>query len=270
MTSTRRKQDPRAGRVSLVGAGPGDPELLTLKAVRRLAQADVVLHDRLVSAEVLALSAPAARRLEVGKSARGDSCRQGDINALMVLLAKAGNHVVRLKSGDPMVFGRAAEEISACEAADVPCDVVPGITAAVGAAATLKIPLTTRDVAHRVQFATGHGSRGQAPDHDWHALADPHATTVIYMGRLTLDTMSARMIASGADPDLPAAAVFNATRADQIVVAAPLADLPAALARLEDATGPCLLMIGAAVSALSCSREEMARTPATNSGSPLQ
>lgn len=250
MTSARSEPHRATGLVSLVGAGPGDPELLTLKAVRCLSEADVVLYDRLVSEEVLAHCRPGARKMLVGKTGGGKSCRQDDINTLMVLLAGAGNRVVRLKGGDPMVFGRAAEEIAACDAAGIACDVVPGITAALGVAASLKIPLTTREVAHRVQFVTGHSRNGSAPEHDWSALADTDATTVVYMGRSTLPAMIAAMIAAGAAPDLPAAAVFDATRATEIVVTASLAALPEAIESVERSSAPCLVVIGRAVSPL--------------------
>lgn len=254
MTSLKSGKAPPPGRVTLVGAGPGDPELLTLKAVRCLREADVVMYDRLVSDEVLAYCATAARRILVGKTGGGASCRQDDINTIMVLLARAGNRVVRLKGGDPMVFGRAAEEIAACAAAGIACDVVPGITAALGAAAALKIPLTTREVAHRVQFVTGHTRQGMAPDHDWHALSDPNATTIIYMGRLTLAAMVENMLAAGAAPDLPAAAVFDATRRSQRVVTARLADLPGDRTLCAASPGtPCILLVGRAVAALLAS-----------------
>ncbi len=176
------------GSVTLVGAGPGDPELLTLRAVRALQSADVILFDDLVSRDVLDFARREARKMLVGKTGFGPSCKQDDINALMVSLAKQGKRVIRLKGGDPLIFGRAAEEIDACRAANIAVDVVPGITAAQGAAAKLGIPLTDRDNSRRLQYVTGHARSGKLPDDiDWRALADPTTTTAIYMPVKTLD-----------------------------------------------------------------------------------
>jgi len=162
------------GSVTLVGAGPGDPELLTLRAVRALQSADVILFDDLVSRDVLDFSRREARKMLVGKTGFGPSCKQDDINALTVSLAKQGKRVVRLKGGDPLIFGRAAEEIAACKAANIAVDVVPGITAAQGAAAKLVLPLTDRKHARRLQYVTGHAKNGKLPDDlDWQSLADP-------------------------------------------------------------------------------------------------
>jgi uroporphyrin-III C-methyltransferase/precorrin-2 dehydrogenase/sirohydrochlorin ferrochelatase len=175
------------GSVTLVGAGPGDPELLTLRAVRALQSADVILFDDLVSREVLDFARREARKMLVGKTGFEPSCKQEDINALMVGLAGQGKRVVRLKGGDPLIFGRAAEEIAACEEANIAVDVVPGITAAQGAAAKLGLPLTDRKRARRVQYVTGHASEGALPgDLDWQSLADPTTTTAIYMPTRTL------------------------------------------------------------------------------------
>jgi uroporphyrin-III C-methyltransferase/precorrin-2 dehydrogenase/sirohydrochlorin ferrochelatase len=176
------------GSVTLVGAGPGDPELLTLRAVRALQSADVILFDDLVSREVLDFARREARKIMlVGKTGFGPSCKQDDINALMVGLAKQGKRVVRLKGGDPLIFGRAGEEIEACKAANIPVEIVPGITAAQGAAAKLGIPLTDRKHARRLQFVTGHAKHGKLPDDlDWKSLADPAVTTAIYMPTRTL------------------------------------------------------------------------------------
>ena len=179
---TRRADDPRQGHVTLVGAGPGNPELLTLKAVRALRSADVILFDDLVAPEILDFARREAKRMLVGKTGYRPSCKQDDINALMVALAKAGKRVVRLKSGDPMIFGRAGEEIEALERAGIPFEIVPGITAAQGAAASLKVSLTQRGRARRVQFITGHAHDGRLPeDLDLAALADPQRTTAVYM-----------------------------------------------------------------------------------------
>src|SRR5690242_13248399 len=175
------------GSVTLVGAGPGDPELLTLRAVRALQSADVILFDDLVSSDVLDFARREAKKMLVGKTGHAPSCRQDDINTLMISLAKSGRAVVRLKGGDPMIFGRADEEISACRTAGIPIEVVPGITTAQGAAARLLVSLTRRGEARRVQFVTGHSRGGALPDDvDWTAVADPAVTTVVYMPAKTL------------------------------------------------------------------------------------
>ena len=232
------------GSVTMVGAGPGDPELLTLRAVRALQSADVILFDDLVSRDVLDFARREARKMLVGKTGFGPSCKQEDINALMVSLAKQGKRVVRLKGGDPLIFGRAAEEIDACEAANIAYDVVPGITAAQGAAAKLGIPLTDRKHARRLQYVTGHARNGQLPaDLDWQSLADPATTTAIYMPVRTLAALVEKATAEGLDPRTPALAIARATRPDQAVVFAPIAELPQRLAEAE-LPGPVLVMIG--------------------------
>ena len=176
----------------LVGAGPGDPELLTLRAVRALQSADVVLYDDLVAPGTLDLARREATKMPVGKRGYKPSCTQEDITALMISLAGEGRRVVRLKGGDPMIFGRAGEEIAALRAAGVEVEVVPGVTAASGAAASLGLSLTLRDTARRVQFVTAHARGGKLPDDfDWRALADPAATTAVYMGVATLAALHA-------------------------------------------------------------------------------
>jgi uroporphyrin-III C-methyltransferase / precorrin-2 dehydrogenase / sirohydrochlorin ferrochelatase len=233
-----------AGSVILVGAGPGDPELLTLRAVRALQSADVILFDHLVSAEILDYARREARKMLVGKVGYAPSCKQDDINALMVSLAKSGRRVVRLKGGDPMIFGHADEEIAACRAAGIDVDVVPGVTAAQGAASRLKVSLTRRLKARRVQYITGHGRDGKLPDDiDWAGLADPAATTVVYMPTKTLPSLVARSVEMGLDGATPALAVMSATRADERVIAASIADLPARIAA-EGISGPVVVMIG--------------------------
>jgi uroporphyrin-III C-methyltransferase/precorrin-2 dehydrogenase/sirohydrochlorin ferrochelatase len=237
------------GSVTLVGAGPGDPELLTLRAVRALQSADVILFDDLVSRDVLDFARREAKKMLVGKTGFGPSCKQDDINALMVSLARQGKRVVRLKGGDPLIFGRAAEEIAACNAAGLAVDVVPGITAAQGAAASLGLPLTDRKLARRLQYITGHAKNGNLPgDLDWRSIADPATTTAIYMPVRTLSALAVRAIAAGLDPATPALAIARATRPDQAVVAATIAELPA---RLRDArlAGPVLVMLGHALGA---------------------
>jgi uroporphyrin-III C-methyltransferase/precorrin-2 dehydrogenase/sirohydrochlorin ferrochelatase len=242
----RAPRNDRTGSVTLVGAGPGDPELMTLKAVRALASADVILFDNLVAPEILDFARREARTMLVGKSGHGPSCRQDDINALMVRLAKSGKHVVRLKGGDPMVFGRAGEEISACRAAGIPVEVIPGVTAAQGAAARLCASLTHRDHARRLQYVTGHDRSGALPDLDWTSLADPLVTTVVYMPTRTLATLAAKAIEAGLDPATPAVAVGRATRPHEVVIAATMATLPALVAS-RSPPGPVLVMIGRAM-----------------------
>lgn len=235
------------GRVSLVGAGPGDPDLLTLKAIRALQSADIILYDDLVSPGVLELARREAKRMMVGKTGYGPSVKQSDINALIVSLASQGKHVVRLKGGDPGIFGRAGEEIAACKAAGLPLTIVPGISAAQGAAASLGLSLTHRDHARRLQFVTGHARSGDLPeDLDWKAIADPYATTVIYMARATLSRFRDRAIAAGLDPATPAIAVQSATRPDEARVAATVATLPERLKELPKG-GPVLVIVGHAL-----------------------
>jgi len=232
------------GSVTLVGAGPGDPELLTLRAVRALQSADVILFDDLVSRDVLDFARREARKMLVGKTGFGPSCKQDDINALMVSLAKQGKRVVRLKGGDPLIFGRAGEEIDACKAANISVEVVPGISAAQGAASRLGIPLTDRKYARRLQYVTGHAKNGQLPeDIDWRSLADPTTTTAIYMPIRTLAALVEQATAEGLDPLTPALAITRATRPDQAVVAAPIGELATRLAQ-ADLPGPVLVMIG--------------------------
>jgi uroporphyrin-III C-methyltransferase / precorrin-2 dehydrogenase / sirohydrochlorin ferrochelatase len=232
------------GSVTLVGAGPGDPELLTLRALRALREADVILFDNLVSREILDYARREAKRLLVGKTGYGPSCRQEDINALMVNLAKSGQRVVRLKGGDPLIFGRAGEELAACKAAGVAVEVVPGITAAQGVACRLGIPLTDRKYARRLQYVTGHGKGGALPrDFDWHGLADSQTTTAIYMPVRTIKELVAKAVTEGLDPDMPAVAAVRATQPEQRVIAARIADLPDLLTETAP-DGPVLVMIG--------------------------
>ncbi len=237
-----------AGSVVLVGAGPGDPELLTLRAVRALQSADVILFDDLVATEILDFARREAKKMLVGKTGHKLSCRQDDINALMISLAKAGRRVVRLKGGDPMIFGRADEEIAACRAAGIAVEVVPGITTAQGAASRLLVSLTRRGEARRVQYITGHatidGRDAKLPgDIDWSSLADPAVTTVVYMPVKTLPELVATAVNAGLDPATPAVAVERATRADERIVAGTISDLPAQLAA-EPPSGPVVVMIG--------------------------
>jgi len=232
------------GSVVLVGAGPGDPELLTLRAVRALQSADVILIDDLVAREVLDFARREAKKMMVGKTGHGPACKQSEINELMIKLAKSGKRVVRLKGGDPMIFGRAGEEIAACRAANIPIEVVPGISAAQGAASRLLVSLTHRAQARRLQYVTGHDRDGRLPtDIDWRALADPAATTVVYMPKKTLRELSAQAVTQGLDPATPTVAVANATSADEMIVTGTVADI-AERVDAQAPDGPLLVLIG--------------------------
>jgi uroporphyrin-III C-methyltransferase/precorrin-2 dehydrogenase/sirohydrochlorin ferrochelatase len=247
----------KAGRVSLVGAGPGNPELLTLKAVRLLQSADIILYDHLVSQEILDFARREARRMLVGKTGYGPSCKQDDINALMVSFACDGKHVVRLKGGDPGIFGRAGEEITACRDAGVAVEIVPGITTAQGAAADLGISLTHRDHAQRVQFVTGHARSGALPKSiSWEAIADRDVTTVVYMPRKTLGGLRDAALAAGLNPDTPAGAVFSATRQNSRRIIATIATLPDLLEGIDE-DGPVVVMIGSVLSEVEMASAEI-------------
>ncbi|AJY45062.1 siroheme synthase [Martelella endophytica] len=207
---------PQTGSVTLVGAGPGDPELLTLKAMRALQSADVILFDDLISPEILELARREAKRMLVGKRGGRTSCRQEDINRMMLDLARTGKRVVRLKSGDPSVFGRSGEEIAALRQAGIPVSVIPGVTAASALAAGTTTSLTHRDCAQSVRFVTGHSKKGALPDDlDWRAIADPTTTTMFYMGGRTAGEISARLIAEGLSPETPVLIASNISRADE-------------------------------------------------------
>jgi uroporphyrin-III C-methyltransferase/precorrin-2 dehydrogenase/sirohydrochlorin ferrochelatase len=236
----------RSGRIVLVGAGPGDPELLTMRAVRALQSADVIVHDDLVPAAVLDIARREAERISAGKRGRSPSCRQEDINELVIRLAAEGKHVVRLKAGDPMIFGRAGEEIAAAEARGIPIEVVPGISAAQGAAASLRLSLTHRDHARRLQYVTAHGRDGRLPrDLSWPALADPAASTVVYMPGATWHELAERLIAAGLAAATPAVAVISATRREEVRIHGTVADLAQRLSARRW-SGPLLILYGAA------------------------
>ena len=250
------------GSVTLVGAGPGDPELLTLRALRALQSADVILYDDLVAPEILDFARREAKKMLVGKTGHGPSCKQSEINGLMTGLAKSGRRVVRLKGGDPMIFGRAGEEIAACRKAGVAIEVVPGITAAQGAASRLGVSLTQRQGARRVQYITGHGADGFLPgDIDWRSLADPSVTTIVYMPVKTLHELSTKAIVAGLDPATPALAMGRATRPDEAKVVSTIAELPAKLERAA-LSGPVLVMIGRTFAALAASQTDVIRQTA--------
>jgi uroporphyrin-III C-methyltransferase / precorrin-2 dehydrogenase / sirohydrochlorin ferrochelatase len=256
------------GSVTLVGAGPGDPELLTLRAVRALQSADIILIDDLVAPAILDFARREAKKMMVGKTGFGPSCRQDEINALMVSLAKAGRRVVRLKGGDPMIFGRAGEEIAACRKAGIAVEVVPGISAAQGAASRLGVSLTHRKLARRIQYVTAHGADGRLPsDIDWTSLADPVTTTVVYMPKRALAELAATAQARGLPADTPAIAVIAATRPDQEVIAATISDIAL---RLDAATpeGPVLVMIGRALAQAVEDRQHSDATQLTSQPVP--
>lgn len=233
-----------APSVALVGAGPGDPALLTLKARALIEAADVVIHDRLVSGGIVALARPGATIVAVGKIPGGPSWRQADINALMVAHALGGARVARLKSGDPGVFGRLDEEMDALDAAGIAFEIVPGVTAAAAAAASIKASLTRRGRNRALRILTGHDVDGFA-EHDWRGLAAPGAAAAIYMGLKAARFVQGRLMLHGADPATPVTAVENASRADEKVVAARLDRLPQAL-DAAGVRGPAILFIGLA------------------------
>ncbi|MBA4793813.1 MAG: uroporphyrinogen-III C-methyltransferase [Phenylobacterium sp.] len=232
---------PAAGRVWLVGAGPGDPELLTLKALRALQGAQVVVHDGLVSDEILALAPAAAQRISVAKRKSRHSYAQDEINRMLVAFALQGLEVVRLKGGDPFIFGRGGEELEACREAGVECLVVPGVTAALAASAGAGAPLTHRGAAQAVTFVTGHAAKGSEPDLDWESLARPNQTVVIYMGLSMAPEIARRLTQAGRSPATPALIVENASRADERRRTTTLAGLADAAAELS---GPALLIVG--------------------------
>ncbi|MBV1897565.1 MAG: siroheme synthase CysG [Rhodobacteraceae bacterium] len=234
----------RPGHVAFVGAGPGDPDLLTMKARRALDEADVVIHDRLISSEILDLSRREATIIVAGKQGFGPAMAQDDINALIVQHAGLGSQVVRLKSGDATVFGRLDEEIDACDAARISWNIVPGITAASASVAALGQSLTKRGRNSSVRFLTGHDTRGFA-DHDWAALARPGEVAAIYMGKKSARFVQGRLLMHGADRATPVSVIENASRADQRILDTTLASLPADLA---DAgfDGPALTFYGLA------------------------
>ena len=251
---------PNNGRATLVGAGPGDPDLLTLRAVKVLQSADAVLYDALVDQSILDLAQPSARRIDVGKRCGRHAMKQAAINALIVKLAREGKHVVRLKGGDPFVFGRGGEELDELRAAGIPVRVVPGVTAACAAAASLQIPLTHRDIARSLHFVTGHSSDGTVPAHDWQALVGAGGTLAAYMAGRTFATVAAQLVAAGLSPATPAVVVVNASRPDERHLFGTLADLPAMLLAAPP-SGPALVLIGRVV-ALSAGVAEAAHLAA--------
>ncbi len=236
------EERPRKGRVDFVGAGPGDPDLLTLRARKALDAADVVVFDRLVTPAILDLARREALMIDAGKEGFGTSTPQAEIDAMIVRHAKRGRHVVRLKSGDPTVFGRLDEEVEACEAAGVDFAVVPGITAASAAVAAIGQSLTKRGRNSAVRLLTGHDTKGFA-DHDWRALARPGEVAAIYMGKRSARFIQGRLLMHGADPLTPVTVVENASRPDQRVLVTTLSEMEPTMSE-AGLIGPALTFIG--------------------------
>jgi uroporphyrin-III C-methyltransferase len=251
-----------AGSVWLVGAGPGDPELLTRKAERLITAADVVFHDALVSEAVLALAPPHVVRISVAKRAGRHSAPQPLICDLIVKAALSGQRVVRLKGGDPSIFGRATEEIEACRDAGVTVQVTAGVTTASAAAASLGTSLTVRGLARRLIFVTAHTQRGAMPDFDWHALADPEATLAVYMGKDAAPHIAKGLRDAGLAADTPVILIENVSLPHERQFATDLAMLPLA-ARTVLGDGPAMILIGKAMQAVH------PVAPRTDSGSML-
>lgn len=235
-------RDTSPGQVALVGAGPGDPELLTVRALRLIQQADVIVYDRLVSKPIMARCNPAAEYIYAGKAKANHTLPQESINNLLVTLAQRPANVVRLKGGDPFIFGRGGEEIETLADHRIPFQVVPGITAASGCAAFAGIPLTHRDHAQSVVFVTGHLRNGEI-NLNWHELVSPQLTVVVYMGLTGLENICASMIRHGRDSQTPAALVQQGTQPQQRVLVSTLKDLPALVASSE-VSAPTMLIIG--------------------------
>ena len=240
---------PTTGRVYLVGAGPGDPELLTLRAVRLLQQTDVIVYDHLVSSAVLDFVSPSAERIYAGKRRNEHTMRQEQINALLIKLAQQGKQVVRLKGGDPFVFGRGGEEAFFLLRRGIQVEVVPGVTAALGCAAAALIPLTHRGLARSVRFLTGHCRADEPLELDWDGLADPETTLVIYMGLAQIGEIAGRLIAHGLAPGTPVAAITDGCDRRQSVVRTTLAHAAEASSSARPG-GPTLFVIGWVVDAV--------------------
>jgi len=234
-----------AGKVWLVGAGPGDPDLLTIKAARLISQADAIVYDHLVSNGIMELARPDARLIYAGKEASKHTLPQGSINLLLVQLAHEGLSVVRLKGGDPFIFGRGGEELETLVASGIPFEVIPGVTAAAGCAAYAGFPLTHRDHAQSVTFVTGHLKDGTV-NLDWTALARPKQTVVFYMGIGAADEICRQMINHGLPSMTPAAVVRNGTQPDQHTLLATLGTLPSRIAE-SGIKPPALIVVGSVV-----------------------
>jgi uroporphyrin-III C-methyltransferase/precorrin-2 dehydrogenase/sirohydrochlorin ferrochelatase len=239
------REIPTQGEVYLVGSGPGDPELLTLKALQLMQQADVVVYDYLVSEPIMQLVRRDAELVCVGKKAGAHSVAQEETNNLLVSLALSGKKVCRLKGGDPFIFGRGAEEIEVLLPHNIPFQVVPGITAAAGCAAYAGIALTHRDYAQAVQFVTGH-CRKDGVEPDWQSLSRPNQTLVIYMGLMKVEHIQQQLLAAGRAADIPVAVIENGTRPEQRVFTGKLSEL-ASLVAQHQVQSPALLIIGEVV-----------------------
>ncbi len=233
--------------VYLVGAGPGDPELLTLKAYRLLQSADVVVYDRLVAKPILDLIPQATKRVFAGKAANKHYMTQDEINFALVDLTKTHKTVVRLKGGDPFIFGRGGEEAEHLVENNVSFQIIPGITASVGCAAYAGIPLTHRDVAQSVRFITGHSQEGRDLDLDWQSLADPKTTLVVYMGTTNAAIISSMLRGAGMDASIPVAILNKGTRPDQKAIITSLQDMPTVI-NTEGISGTTMIIIGHVVS----------------------
>ncbi len=231
----------KVGTIYLIGAGPGDPELLTLRAARLIGRAGLIVHDGLVDPAILELARPDAELISVAKRRARHTLPQDEINALLVREARAGRDVMRLKGGDPFVFGRGGEEAETCRAAGVPVEVVPGVTSALGAAAAAQIALTHRDAASVVSFVAGQ-CKGLS-EQNWAGLAGQGRTLVIYMGVKTAPQIAEKLIEDGLTPEMPVAVIENACRPEMRVLRAPLAGLPELVER-ERVKSPALIVIG--------------------------
>ena len=251
--STRRGQTPAQGRVVLVGGGPGDPDLLTVKAVKALRDAEVVVYDGLIDSRIMELVNPLAELICVAKARSRHTMPQEDINALLVAKARAGYRVARLKGGDPFVFGRGGEEVEACRAADIPVEVIPGITAALGCAAESLLPLTHRDHASAVTFVAGQ-CKGLS-DQNWQGLAAKGRTLVVYMGVTAAPAIADKLMADGLSGETPAAILEGGTRLDGRTFVTRLDALAEAITR-HGIRSPALLVVGE-VAALAVERPGM-------------
>ncbi|HHK73900.1 MAG TPA: uroporphyrinogen-III C-methyltransferase [Rhizobiales bacterium] len=237
---------PSQAQLTLVGAGPGDPDLLTMKAMRAISNAEVVVFDRLVSPEIMDLVPKGAMRIGVGKAPKNHTMPQEEINELLVTLARTGRRIVRLKGGDPFIFGRGSEEAAYLTRNGIEYDVVPGITSAQGCAASTRIPLTHRGAATSVRYVTGHCKHDTELDLDWQGLADPDTTLVIYMGMANIEQITNRLMENGLAPSTPAAAINNGTTPQQRVLTATLSDI-ATKAHESAFSGPVLFILGEVV-----------------------
>jgi uroporphyrin-III C-methyltransferase len=242
------------GSIVLIGAGPGDIDLLTLRAVERLRAAEVILYDDLAGDELLSFASPDAELIAVGKRAGHPSPKQAEVSRLMIGYAKLGKRVVRVKSGDPSIFARADEEISAAREAGVPIEIVPGITTATAAAAHLGTSLTKRGVARRVQMVTGHDVDGKLPDDlDIAALADPGATTCVFMGKATFAALAEKLIAHGLSGATPTIVVESLGSPDTLVMSGTMTEIADRLTAAKP-KGPCMILYGAALAGVGTER----------------